>query len=293
MKNLLKILLMVLIVALVYTNKETISDTISDKITPTKTYDVLSYNSYYQENNYLFVQNTDKTSVSNYQELLNMFYTILDSGDDDFYFYCEYDECLNDVNKLTSSDSETLGAINNFVHPYNSYSSINIDVNEAGRISVKVKHVFSEEEQEYITTYINNFIMLNVTLNMTTRDKIKAFHDYIINNTKYDEAHSESNSAYTLITTGTSICNGYSEIMSIYLYMIGVKNYRIASENHIWNLANVDNTWYHIDTTWDDPIASDGNQYLLDTFFLIDYNKLKELDQIEHNFDELIYLEAK
>jgi len=97
---------------------------------------------------------------------------------------------------------------------------------------------------------------------------------------------------YNLITSGISICGGYSDIIAIYLNTLGIKNYKITSDNHIWNLVELDGVWYHLDATWDDPVASDGNQYLLDNFLLIDTNKLFELDTLEHTFDRSIYMEA-
>ena len=85
---------------------------------------------------------------------------------------------------------------------------------------------------------------------MSTIDKIKVFHDHIINNTIYDESKKEeSYTAYNLLTTGKSICGGYSDIMAIYLNKLGIQNYRITSSNHIWNLIHLDNKWYHMDAT--------------------------------------------
>ena len=81
--------------------------------------------------------------------------------------------------------------------------------------------------------------------------------------------------------------------MSIYLNTLGIQNYKITSENHIWNLVNLEGTWYHLDMTWDDPVASDGKQYLIHNFFLISTSELYNLDKVEHNFDYNIYIEAK
>ena len=128
---------------------------------------------------------------------------------------------------------------------------------------------------------------------MSNYDKIKVFHDHLINNTVYDENNTfETYTAYNLITSGLSICGGYSDIMAIYLNAIGIKNYRITSNNHIWNLVEIDGIWYHLDVTWDDPIASDGKQYLIHNFFMIPTTKLFELDKVEHNYDNKTYLEA-
>lgn len=293
MRDLLKLLFMFSLVAIVYIYRNNISNFISNKIIYHGSNTVLTYNEYYLDNDYLFVQNTDSYDVKNYQELLNMFYTIINSGDNSYSFKCNYSSCLDDIQKLID-DETTISEINNFVHPFNSFSTINIDITTGGIITIKPKKAYTDEQILFVNTYIEQYIKDNIKDNMSSYDKIKSFHDFIINNTVYDKNITKSSyTAYDLITTGKSICGGYSDIMSIYLYKIGILNYRIASKNHIWNLIKLDDKWYHIDSTWDDPIASDGNQYLLHNFFMLSTDELLKLDDIEHNFDKNIYLEAK
>lgn len=292
MKDLLKISFLIILLILVYTYRNNISSFITDEIIFRGSNKILTYNEYYLENNYLYVQNTDANTVSNYQEVLNMFYSIINSGDDCYSFYCDYDNCLEDVKNITNSKT-IVSNINNFVHPYNSFNTINIDINKNGKITVNVKKVYSNDQIEFINNYVNQFITSNINLSMSNYDKIKIFHDHIINNTKYDENDVfETYTAFNLITSGISICGGYSDLMSIYMNTLGIKNYRITSQNHIWNLVELDGTWYHLDVTWDDPVASDGNQYLIHNFFMISTAQLFSLDKIEHNYDKTTYLEA-
>jgi len=293
MRDLVKILFLLVILATTFIFKDTIANFFIDNVIYNGSSKILTYNEYYLANDYLYVQNTDLDSASNYQDILNIFYTTINSGDDSYSFYCDYNYCIDDL-KLITNDNDIIPNINNFVHPYNAFDSINIDIGTTNKISIRVKKIYTKEQIEFINNYINDFISKNINLSMNNYDKIKVFHDHIVNNTKYDENDSfKSHTAYNLIKSGISICNGYSDIMAIYLNAIGVKNYKITSTNHIWNLVELDGTWYHLDMTWDDPIASDGKQYLLHNFFMISTNKLLELDKIEHNFDKNIYLEAR
>lgn len=292
MKDFFKILFLVMLVVTVYIYKNSITTFITDEIIYGRTNNVLTFNKYYKEANYKYVQNIDEFNIDNYQKLINMFYTFLNSGDDVFSFDCNYTECVTDVKKLMKS-SDIISNLNNFIHPFNSFSTVNIDVTESGKVTVKSKKLYKNEQIEYIEEYINNFINNNINESQTTYEKIKLFHDHIINITEYDENNEgKSYTAYDLIITGKSICGGYSDIMSIYLNTIGVNNYRITSKNHIWNLVNIDEKWYHLDVTWDDPVASDGKQYLLDNFFMISTQQLLTLDSVEHNFNQNIYIEA-
>ena len=292
MKDLIKICFMICLVIVVYIYKDNIANFITDEIIYKGSNKVLTYNEYYLDYDYSYVQNMDSKEVKNYQEVLNMIYTILNSGDNSFSFYCKYDGCINDVKNLIDDENE-ISNINSFVHPFNSFSTINVNITNSGKITVKNKKAYSDSDIEYVKNYIDKFISENVNDSMSNYDKIKVFHDHIVNNTEYDKDSTEKVfTAYNLLTTKKAICGGYSDIMAIYLDTLGIQNYKITSENHVWNLVKLDNVWYHLDMTWDDPVASDGNQYLLHNFFLISTDKLLELDKVEHNFDKNVYKEA-
>ena len=134
---------------------------------------------------------------------------------------------------------------------------------------------------------------------MTSQDKIKTIHDYIINNTDYDELKTnnindetyKSNTAYGVLIQGYGICSGYADTMAIFLNQLDIKNYKISNENHIWNLVYVNGLWKHLDATWDDPISEfNANR---NTYFLISTEELIKLNDDTHSFDKLIYSEAK
>ena len=80
--------------------------------------------------------------------------------------------------------------------------------------------------------------------------------------------------------------------MSLFLDKLHVKNYRISSDTHVWNLVYVEGSWKHLDLTWDDPITDDGSNILEHEYFLISYDELKKKEDDEHDFDETIYKEA-
>lgn len=57
---------------------------------------------------------------------------------------------------------------------------------------------------------------------------------------------------------------------------------------HAWNLVNVDGKLYHIDTTWDDPVASDIRDLLRYKYFLIDDQTMS----LNHRWERKNYPEA-
>ena len=293
MKDIFKLSLMGISVILAIIFRHDIANFVTDYVLYRGDNRILTYNEYHISNDYLYVQNTDNNYAKNYQEVLNIIYTIINSGDECYSFYCDYDTCIEDVKKII--DNKTIVSnINNFVHPYNSFDSLNINIGLNGKITLTIDKQYKEEEIEFVNYYIDEFDKKFTNISMNNYDKIKVFHDQIVNTTKYDENKTfEKYTAHNLITSGISICGGYSDIMSIYLHRLGLKNYKITSENHVWNLVELDGIWYHLDATWDDPIANDGNQYLIHNFFMISTEELLKLDSVQHNYDKNTYLEAK
>ena len=92
---------------------------------------------------------------------------------------------------------------------------------------------------------------------------------------------------------GYALCSGYSDAMKLYLDELGIPNYKISNDKHIWNLVYIDNKWLHIDLTWDDPITNDGGSLLLDNFFLITTDELLKLDVSNHGYNIDYYPELK
>ena len=70
-----------------------------------------------------------------------------------------------------------------------------------------------------------------------------------------------------------------------------IKNFKIATNEHIWNAVNMNNSWLHLDLTWDDPVTDTGQPMLLDEFFLISQAELVNAKTGQHNYEEKIYTE--
>ena len=257
-------------------------------------------NEYYRPNNYSYIQITDDFIAKDEKHLLNIYYTIINSGIDSFTFRCdkEYVNCLDDVDSLSNSQS-VLSNINSFVHPYNSFSSVETQYDTLGKVVLKINKAYSEEEITAVNNEIKKVIDSKNASIIDTRDLIKTFHDYIINNTKYDSNRSDrkivnykSDIAYGPLIEGYGLCGGYTDAMALFLDYYKIPNFKVISENHIWNAVRVDGKWYHLDLTWDDPISKSGKDILEYTFFLIKTEKLLQLEKEQHIFDQNIFKEV-
>ena len=298
MKKFLKITFLILMLVTIYIYRVEIYNFYYDYIVPGEDkISKLENNKYAREYNFNYVSNTNNFIPTNKQDILDIYYTIINSGMNEFTFYCnnEYQSCQNDVSDI-ANDQVILSNINNFVHPYNSFKSIQTEISSSGEIKVIVSKVYDEKMIYLIDYEIQKIINKEITDKMTDKEKIEKIHNYIINNTKYDQDRSDnkitnysSDNAYGVLTQNYGVCGGYTDTMMLFLESFGIKSIRISSENHIWNYVYINDEWLHLDLTWDDPISTDNKDILDDTYFLIDNNELEEFKSEEHFFDKSIY----
>lgn len=272
-------------------------------------------NSYVKEEDFLFVQNIENFMPFSKGDLKNIYYTIVNNGWKEFTFYCpsEYVECLEDVKEI-SNDQDLLTHLNNYVHPYNGFSNVKTVISESGDITVSISYFYSDEQIKAINKKIDEIYKNIITNDMDTYTKILTIHDYIINNTKYDiERNNNGNSiyhsyiAYGPLLEGYATCNGYTDAMALFLEKMNIPNFKVAmtpeknsdTEGHVWNAVYLNNQWFHLDLTWDDPVSNDGTDYLQHKYFLITTSQLEEADTsgevivTEHQFKKNIYPELK
>lgn len=101
----------------------------------------------------------------------------------------------------------------------------------------------------------------------TEFEKIRAIHNYICKNVKYDKDGDSGNlcrTAYGALIEGKAVCQGYSVTLYRLLLEAGIDN-RIVfgtgiadgkEEAHAWNIVNLEGEYYYVDVTWDDSTWS-------------------------------------
>lgn len=305
-KNLIAIIISIAIIGIIYSKHDDITKFIMVNFIYKDDLLIQKANSYKRENDWSYVKRTNDFTPHKRQDVLDIFYTALDNGWDELTFYCpdDYINCLSEVRSITEDDY-TLSNINNFVQTFNSYNTIYVNINNFGRVHIEIEKLYTEEEIQTIKKKIDELYNKLITPNMTNTQKIKTIHNYIINNTVYDQDRAKtvidrtstdfkhpSNLALGPLTTGKAICGGYADTMALFLDKMNIKNYKVASTSHIWNLAYIDGSWKHLDLTWDDPVVNTGENLLLYDYFLISYEQLKKQNNPQHNFDINIYKEA-
>ncbi len=260
----------------------------------------LTDSSYRKKVNYEYVQINEETTIKNKQEAINMIYTFLDAGWEEYTVKCDVDylNCISDIKEMVENNTY-LTDLSNFVHPFNTFNKINTTFTSTGKITLNKENRYTESQIEEIEQKVDEIYNEYYDSSKNIKENIKIFHDYIVNNTKYDTSNTtgvssiNSSTAYGVLFEGVGICSGYTDAMQLFLEKLGVKNYRISSSTHVWNLVYVEGEWLHLDLTWDDPIMSDGSDTISYDYFLIDTDTLLQKEDDEHNFDSSIYLEAE
>ncbi len=303
-----------IIIILLNANKITnfLSKTISNK--PVLT--IEKGDEYTKDYDFLYIQNSKEYIPYSYQDLLNIFYSVLNQGWSEFTFYCpnEYENCLDDYSQIMNSE-EILTHINNYVHPYHTIKNpLHASRTESGEITINVEYIYTEDEIKTINEFVDNLIKDLYKKDDDDFENLKRIHDYIINHTKYDIERNETGTskytsyiAYGPAIEGYATCNGYADLMAIILSKLGYQNYKIGttskdtnneSDGHVWNAVKIDDEWLHLDLTWDDPVANDGKDYIHHKYFLVNNEELKKADEGQvkveaHNFKTIYYQEFK
>jgi len=98
-----------------------------------------------------------------------------------------------------------------------------------------------------------------ITENMSDYEKAQVCFTWVCENCRYDFSavgggNSMSHSGWRLFAEGLAVCDGYTAAYNLLLKLEGIPcgTYTLDSENHIWTVAELDGTAYHIDTTWGD-----------------------------------------
>jgi len=100
----------------------------------------------------------------------------------------------------------------------------------------------------------------------TDEEKIKRIHDWMVNEISYAEADNQNENSYDIyggLLEKNAVCEGYARTFKLLMDRLNIPCLLVAgtatnsngeTESHAWNQVFLNNTWYAVDVTWDDPI---------------------------------------
>lgn len=201
-------------------------------------------------NNLLHSQKGEETLNTAFQSAWNAF---------------SYDECdlfYIDIKKVSLiNETRTLGGITTY------YVSIGPGDNK----NYLQDYFQTTEEIEKAQKYINNIIkqVIRQTKDDQKIVRVKKVHDWMVEAFEYDELETNANkyNIYGAIHDNKVVCEGYARCFRYIMERIGVpcvlvagtaKNSEGRTEAHAWNYVQLDDKWYAVDVTWDDPVIMGG-----------------------------------
>lgn len=133
----------------------------------------------------------------------------------------------------------------------------------------------------------------------TDEEKARALHDIVCQNTSYNHEAIDGNgnviassedammtqSAYSAMCMGKSVCAGYTKAFAILCNGMGIDALVISSPVHAWNKVRINDSWYNIDCTWDDT-DKDSQPMYYEYFARSDYMNQYELREGYTHFEE-------
>lgn len=142
----------------------------------------------------------------------------------------------------------------------------------------------------------------------TSNDVEKALliRNYLIDQVTYapedyqEQEQDDIHEARGALINRIAVCDGYSDSYQLLLAIAGIRSIPItgtADEGpHAWNLVLLQDEWYHVDVTWDDPVWESAEDEQQDEqqasyyygYFLINDDWIKE----DHVWEESLYPKA-
>lgn len=154
---------------------------------------------------------------------------------------------------------------------YDSYKGYAQTKYQDGSPAMEVEYTLAysdNAEQEKEVDIKVEEIMSSLDLEEKTEfEKIRAIHNYICKNVKYEKEENSGNlcrTAYGALIEGRAVCQGYSVALYRLLLEAGIDN-RIVfgkgiadgkEEAHAWNIVKLEGDYYYVDVTWDDSTWS-------------------------------------
>ena len=103
-----------------------------------------------------------------------------------------------------------------------------------------------------------------ITSSLSEYEKAQVYFTWLCGHCRYDyhsSIDSLSHSGYSALELGLAVCDGYTAAYNLLLKLEGIDCSTASSADHLWTVATLDGTSYHIDPTWGDKATSVDYQY--------------------------------
>lgn len=134
--------------------------------------------------------------------------------------------------------------------------------------------------------FVKTWVAENIDPYSTEYAKVKEIHDYIVKKNFYNKGDINEESGgvsiyhpASIIFGNGGVCNAYATLFDLLAKEAGLETKLLTGkslangEEHMWNMVKIMGNWYHVDTTWDDPIINFNDEDIenIEDFVIYDY----------------------
>lgn len=201
-------------------------------------------------------------------------------------------------NSIDFMQSNVLTAVKTAGNDYekNLLSSYGYSITDLGANEFDVTYTFeyleTQNQEDQVKAKVKDVLGQIVTSNMTDSQKVKVINSYICRKLTYDTTLTNYSAYDGLLGNGKTVCQGYALLAYRMLTDAGLQARIITgtahngndSGSHAWNMVMVSGSWYHLDTTWNDPIP-DVSDRVMETYLLRSDAEMS----LDHNWDKTLF----
>jgi len=153
---------------------------------------------------------------------------------------------------------------------------------------VTVDYALTQNQTNRVEKKVKQIVQ-KMPKNWSDDKKVRYVNDYIVRHTAYKLKSKESPyTPYSILFNREGVCEGYALTAYLLLRAADVEVRYIAGHAggglHAWNMVKLKGEWYHLDTTWNDPIPNRPDEVQEDYLLVSDETLSKD-----HTWNESKY----
>lgn len=157
-----------------------------------------------------------------------------------------------------------------------------------GIVTVSSTYKMDSSKMKKLDTKVKLIVSKIVKSDTDITTKERVIHDWIANNTEYDNSHSIYEH-FTTLEEHVGVCEGHTLLAQKMFEIASIKSKvvegTIQGEKHSLNLVQTEDGWRHVDITWDDPVTPDGSDIIKHDYFNVKDNIISR----DHSWDKSKY----
>ncbi|MDI3236407.1 transglutaminase domain-containing protein [Exiguobacterium antarcticum] len=143
-----------------------------------------------------------------------------------------------------------------------------------------MKYEITEDQGQRVQKKVKQIVQ-KIPKNWSDHKKVRYINDYIVRHTAYKLKSEESPyTPYSILFNREGVCEGYALTAYLLLQAADVQVRYISGKadggGHAWNMVKLKNNWYHLDTTWNDPIPNRPDEVQEDYLLVSDQTLSKD-----------------